>query len=152
MHFLQSLREDNPIFETNIVYVSRCLTYQRFWTESSIGGICSACFFTFEQKLYKLSNFLFCSISFSPTHARTKYFYVVFFVQSFNFILFKFQIDLHLILSFFETCCLFGSISCTKRCLLFMRWAYVVEVKRSTASVQYFGSTAYLEKNQISTI
>ena len=62
-HFLQSIRGITKFLRLNIVHVSHCLTYQLFWIESRAGGNCLVCVFTFKQKLFKLYNFLFCSIS-----------------------------------------------------------------------------------------
>ena len=92
--FFDCLQKVTIFLRLNIVHVSRRLTYQLFRTESSAGESCVVCFFDFELKLFKLFNCLPCSISFYSTHAQTKHFYVVFFVQFFNFILLKFQIRL----------------------------------------------------------
>ena len=51
------------------------------------------CTFLLLSKSF-LNSLIFCSISFSPTHVRTKDFHVEFFVQSFHFILLKIQIGL----------------------------------------------------------
>ena len=86
----------------NIVHVSCHLTYQVFWIKSRAGGSCLMCFFTFKQKLFKLSSFLLCF------HAWTNHFHIVFFVQSFNSFCWNSKSTCSLIFSFFATCCLFG--------------------------------------------
>ena len=126
----------------NIVHVSHRFMYELFRIGSSADGNCYVCAFLILNKSFLNSLILFWSMSLSLTQARTENFRVVSFVQSFNFILLKFQSVCSFILSFLQRTAFLAEYFDRKVSFFALKDAYfslgryVLEVKKSTVSRQ----------------